>query len=387
MVYFPGLEYRAHTSCMTEEQKYQGALYKPKKQKHNNNQNNQQVAMSQQPYVEDVPEFAGYEYDGHSDDAKTPVDLPEAPTPPPADEGPVNVFDFLDPSATPNASTLQLGPLGERHINEETQLVRYEAEASAYLDPSGAPADEDPEAPYQYGTGPIPGAFETPAPRGDRKKKDGSDTKKDKKRKRLHLDTDQIMADAPPVLHSGLTGGLNRMMRPAFPPSPDYSGGDVAEAPVSPLKKKKPSKHSKHGKRSEGSIGSNLMGLLSSSKTKTKKRKVSSSSTRKSSRRTDSDKATKLIEYRPRSSGDDKEGANAEGQMVVFRPRGDLLLSYVDKGPDSDRGYSMKKALRHFHRERDNSSDSLGKTIEEKELWRSLRMRKNDRGEIVLFGL
>ncbi|KAL9947093.1 hypothetical protein ACHAQF_001040 [Verticillium nonalfalfae] len=343
--------------------------------------------MSQQPYVEDVPEFAGYEYDGHSDDAKTPVDLPEAPTPPPADEGPVNVFDFLDPSATPNASTLQLGPLGERHINEETQLVRYEAEASAYLDPSGAPADEDPEAPYQYGTGPIPGAFETPAPRGDRKKKDGSDTKKDKKRKRLHLDTDQIMADAPPVLHSGLTGGLNRMMRPAFPPSPDYSGGDVAEAPVSPLKKKKPSKHSKHGKRSEGSIGSNLMGLLSSSKTKTKKRKVSSSSTRKSSRRTDSDKATKLIEYRPRSSGDDKEGANAEGQMVVFRPRGDLLLSYVDKGPDSDRGYSMKKALRHFHRERDNSSDSLGKTIEEKELWRSLRMRKNDRGEIVLFGL
>ncbi|KAG7107656.1 hypothetical protein HYQ44_020363 [Verticillium longisporum] len=158
--------------------------------------------MSQQPYVEDVPEFAGYEYDGHSDDAKTPVDLPEAPTPPPADEGPVNVFDFLDPSATPNASTLQLGPLGERHINEETQLVRYEAEASAYLDPSGVPVDEDPEAPYQYGTGPIPGAFETPAPRGDRKKKDGSDTKKDKKRKRLHLDTDQIMADAPPVLHS-----------------------------------------------------------------------------------------------------------------------------------------------------------------------------------------
>lgn len=403
MVHFPGTAYRSHTSCMTEDQKYQGALYKNKKAKTHNNSNNETAlaapipeAMPQQAYVEDVVEsFADYEYEDMSDHGRSPADLPEAPTPPPAAEAVLNVFDFLDPSATPNASTLQLGAPGQR-LNHETSMVRFDHEAHAYLDDAGAMVDEDPDALIQYGTGPIPGAFETPAPGRERRRhKDGSDVKKDKKRKRLHVDTDQIMADAdadmPPGLHTGLTGGMNRMMRSDFPPSPDYSGGDADLAdpsPASPLKKKKHSKHSK-SKKSEG-IGSNLMGLLTSSKSKSKKRKVSSSSKKSSSSRRrererehDAEKAPKLIEYRPHSS----EGAGADNQVVLFRPRADLLLSYIDKGPDSDRGYSMKKALRHFHRDREDSGDCLSKSSEEKELWRSLRMRKNERGEIVLFSL
>lgn len=389
-------------SCITEDQKYQGALYKNKKAKTNNHNSNNAndvpilapipKAMPQPAYVEDVAEatFADYEYDDGSDNGRSPADLPEAPTPPPAHETVPNVFDFLDPAATPNASVLQLGPHGDRVANIETQMVRYEAESHGFIDAAGDMVDEDPDALIQYGIGPIPGAFETPAPGRERRRKEGSEQKKDKKRKRLHIDTDQVMDDAPPMLHTGLTGGINRMMRGHFPPSPDYSGGDAADpSPASPLKKKK---HSKHKSKKSDGIGSNLMGLLGGKSSSKSKRKVSSSSkksTSSSSRRHrhhhhDSDKPTQLIEYRPGSSG---EGGDADNQMVVFRPRADLLLSYVNKGPDSERGYSMKKALRHFHRERNASDDFAGKTVEEKELWRSLRMRKNERGEIVLFGL
>ena len=72
--------------------------------------------------------------------------------------------------------------------------------------------------------------------------------------------------------------------------------------------------------------------------------------------------------------------------MVLFKPQAEQFLSFVTKGPDSERGYSMNKALKRFHRERSASGDSsLLKAEEEKELWRSLRLKKNDRGEIVLF--
>ncbi|KAF6825502.1 LYAR-type C2HC zinc finger [Colletotrichum musicola] len=403
MVYFPGTEYRSHTSCMSEAQKYQGALYKEKNNNNNNNNNNKknkgnnnqqqhnpEPEMAQPAYVEDVPEdvFETYPYQGGgSDDGKSPAALPEAPTPPSMNEGNVNVFDFLDGSATPNASTL-----GRKEpVNEETQLVRYEA--SAYLDDDGAMVDEDPHALVQYGSGPIPiDPYETPAPKHERRRKDGSE-KKDKKRKRLHVDTDQMMVDAPPTLaHSGLTGSLNRMMRPpVFPPSPDYSGGDVADpSPTSPLKK---SKHSKHKKAEGGGggIGNNILAMMNigTTKTKNKKRKVSSSSSSKkhssSHRHRDGEKVPKLIEYRPGSRDSKKDGDDEGNKMVVYRPRADLFLSFVNKGPESDRGCSMNKALKRFHRERTSSGDSLGKLMEEKELWRSLRMRHNDRGEIVLF--
>jgi len=106
--------------------------------------------------------------------------------------------------------------------------------------------------------------------------------------------------------------------------------------------------------------------------------------------------AQKLIEYRPmtRDGGASSEEGSGEGtgqpqshQMVVYRPRADLFLGFVNKGPESERGCSINKALKRFHRERMESGTSMPKSIEEKELWRSLRMRKNERGEIVLFSL
>ncbi|KAF3017450.1 hypothetical protein E8E14_008771 [Neopestalotiopsis sp. 37M] len=397
MTYFPGAEYRSHTSCMTEEQKYQGALYKPKKQKSGQQASSAPSApepknMAHNAYVEDIVDeieaYRDYEIHESDDDNKSAADLPpEAPTPPPAVDTSVNVFDFLV-AATPNASNLNLSS-----NNEETQLVRFEKEANNYVDPTGYMVDDEDMVPV-----PTHAQYETPAPKS-KKSKDGD--KKDRKRKRLHIETnsppandngpsDEMMIDAPPELHSGLTGGLKSMMRPSqFPPSPDFSGGDGGEhSPASPIKKSKQHKSSKTS-RTE-SFGSGLKTLLSgTSKTSkvSKKRKHSSDrkekKTKKKHSKTDAEKAPKLIEYRPQG-GDGKDGND---QMVVYKPRSEVFLSMCTKDEKSERGYSVNKALKRYHRERQASETSVNKVVEEKELWRSLRMRRNDRGEIVLFSI
>lgn len=395
-------------SCMSEEQKYQGALYKPKQnkqqqqnqqqQQHHQQQQQQQKkqqsnmnsrrldmanTLALQPFVEDVGEDKEYEswheYEVHDNQAPPP----RAPSPPTAnssDDEHVNVFDFLDNSQTPTASNVSRRR--ERKApdtSDATSLVRYESKTGELLEPT---MDRDEEPLVQYGTGPVPTSFATPQTKTERRKSKEGDLKKDKKRKRLHVDVagDQIMADAPPVLHSGLTGGLKNMMRPDFPPSPDYSGDNIAESPTSPLKK---TKHTRHHKSHHSHTANNsIFGMISGSPPKTKSSKHKSSSKKHSHRKHDK-KEPKLIEYRPSS----KEGKrdSLDGQMIVFKPRADVFLSFVNKGPESERGCSMNKALKRFHRERQAVGASTPKVKDEKELWRSLRLRRNDRGEIVLF--
>ena len=122
---------------MTEDQKYQGALYKDKKnkkQKHSHPNHNsaepqhnyaQEQAtahtqttpnnagtMNHYAYVEDVPEdqFGWAEYEDSSDDEFPGGPPPEAPTPPSAAPEPhVDVFEFLvGTGQTPNASNMNL---------------------------------------------------------------------------------------------------------------------------------------------------------------------------------------------------------------------------------------------------------------------------------------
>ncbi|KAI1203087.1 hypothetical protein F5X97DRAFT_157848 [Nemania serpens] len=405
MVHFPGTEYRSHTSCITEDQKYQGALYKPKRQKPNQKEtSDNQDAMAHRAYVEDAPEeyetYQDYEVRESEGDGNSLYNgmPPAAPMPPPAvpDDADVNVFDYLL-DATPNASKINFQP---SYAPQQTpmghgggrQLVRFDQDESNYVDESGYTVDDG--AMGRYGT-----AYETPAPKSHRKKaKDVErELKKDKKRKRLHIETspaaldlrtDEVMTDAPPVLHSGLTGGLNRMMRPSqFPPSPDYSGGDAGEPSPADLIKKKKHSHSKP--RRVESFGSGLKALMTgTSKSKVSKTRRHPSERKEKKRRTHRhstpEKAPKLIEYRAKS-GDEK--GDESGALIVYRPRSDLFLSLCNKGPDSDRGCSVNKALKRFHRARTSSGTSLSKGLEEKELWRSLRMRRNERGEIVLFSL
>jgi cell growth-regulating nucleolar protein len=59
-------------------------------------------------------------------------------------------------------------------------------------------------------------------------------------------------------------------------------------------------------------------------------------------------------------------------------------MSFVTKGPDSERGLSVNKALKRYHRERETRNGEE-KEEDDKELFKSLRLRKNERGEIVIF--
>ncbi|CAK7267210.1 hypothetical protein SEPCBS119000_002428 [Sporothrix epigloea] len=458
-------------SCMTEDQKYQGALYKDTTNKNkkarlnppnraeeesNNlfhtpgaptttagsvdrhNHNKQQALstpsakpnmaavaqyqihhhMSHAAYVEDVPDVIGAYLVADDDDNRSDDNAPpHAPTPPPVSDGTAGaycVFDFLDSNATPNASDLALPP-GAVKIADGGEL-----DVNAYL---AAPDDFSMAGQISYqqnvakfgsdiptSTSLALSSLQTPAPvdRAARKKKESSDkdkdaSKKDKKRKRLYVDVnDQVMTDAPPVLHSGLTGGLKSMMtkRATFPPSPQS-----AETPGSPLKHSKHSKHSKQSKHSKSSLSVEPVtnGLFSKlvAKPKTEKRKHRQSSSPLSKRHKSSsrkhhrdssksdkkaaDKSRKLLEYS--GAGAEEDDRADAGQLIVYKPRADLFLSFVNKGPDSERGCSMNKALKRFHRERERSASgtTLAKPLEEKELFRSLRLRKNDRGEIVLF--
>jgi cell growth-regulating nucleolar protein len=91
-----------------------------------------------------------------------------------------------------------------------------------------------------------------------------------------------------------------------------------------------------------------------------------------------------MIEYKPLNEDGSVQGDDAN-QMVVYKPRAELLLGYINKGPESERGVSMNKALKRYHRDRNAMGVGLTRAEEEKELWRSLRMKRNGRGEIVLF--
>lgn len=382
-------------SCISEAQKYQGALYRPEKEK-KNKQNYSKALVPHKAYVED--EIEDYGHNSHITIVDPP--MPEAPSPPSAAPGftmeqDVNVFDFLVDSETPNASRLELSAPEPMNMIEDTprentgrELVRVRFNEKA---------EESISDLIEYGSGPVhTSAYETPGPRVEKeRKKDKKDReqsreeKKDKKRKRLHVDTrdlspkegDEVMTDAPPVLHSGLTGGLNRLLsRPSvFPPSPDYSGGDAGEAsPGSPLKK---TKHSRRGR--VDTISNNLMAMIT---TRGSSREHSEDRPRRKHRRhrdRSERPAQKLLEYKPMDGEVISE--DPQNQMVVYQPRAELLLSYINKGPESERGMSMNKALKRYHRDRNAANIGLSRAEEEKELWRSLRMKRNERGEIVLF--
>ncbi len=281
---------------------------------------------------------------------------------------------------------------------------------------------------------------ETTSKKTDRKRKRNSPAELDMSLVRAQEERDTTMADAPAMLHSGLTGGLNRLLaRPEFPPSPDDSG-DYVNSPLSPMKRakqgnskalmraqreyeaeqakqrkvdikareqaekeKKEKKEKDRGRerdRKERKASTALVKIRPK-----KKREDSTTEVRRIRRRQYSSsvspaprerKTVKAIEYH-RSATNSPE-PDGQGQLIV-RPTGDvapvssdfdaragLFMSFITKGPDSERGMSVNKALKRYHRERHEHLDRApSKAEEEKELWKDLRLRRNDRGEIVLF--
>ena len=471
----------AKQACITEDQKYQGKLYKEKKkgpqQKRDSAyHDNSQALTPHNAYVEDARD------DGN---AVAVVDAPpRAPTPPPAAhslgyheqaaiEAP-NVFDFLDPSSTPNVPRTTTH-IDEARMLEDSQPPAYDEQyMPAIADVMKFQVADDDESfaqnGFSYGTEQVRpsreryDSYATPAPKSKHNRTKSGDTdvettskKTDRKRKRnspseldmsairAQEERDTTMADAPAMLHSGLTGGLNKLLaRPEFPPSPDDSG-DYVNSPLSPMKrvkqgnskalmraqreyeaeqakqrkadikareqaeKKEKEKEKDRGRdrdrkenkeRKERKANTALVKIRPK-----KKREDSTTEVRRIRRRQYSSsvspaprerKPMKAIEYhRSETNSPEPDG---QGQLIV-RPSGDvahasadfdaragLFMSFITKGPDSERGMSVNKALKRYHRERSEQRDRApSKAEEEKELWKDLRLRRNDRGEIVLF--
>lgn len=489
---------------MTEAQKYEGALHAAKK-KGQNAKSNPNV-RHQQPRVEDAS-------DGDNVNANMPP--PPAPTPPPASEAkPVNVFDYLVTDETPNASKVSLAA-----PKEQMKMV---AHAPSAFEPSKALAQLDTktddegiydiayeENGFSYGADPIPPAmypdqnvlteFVTPAPKKKkdrrREEKRAPGTLSEKKRKRGHgeeelsspqHDLDTPMLDAPssvinnagtPILnHSGLTGGLNRMMR-----SPPQDAADEHEQArrqyqdaSSPLKRTRrngkettETKGSRENKDSYGDAGlgisiknraerlvssmfggsavsgSSAGGTEVTSKALVRTRRGSSSSAdeaplevrkskkahrsrnvsdshgasehrkskRKSSNPTDGDRPSRRLKQIDERRGSDRSHSHSprrdNRQVTVYRHLKDMsdedlqremarhFLSLATR--DSERGCSIHKALKRFHRDLSDEydadrgrahgrsrADRERRAEDEKDLWRALRLRRNERGEIVL---
>lgn len=221
------------------------------------------------------------------------------------------------------------------------------------------------------------------------------------------------MLDAPPstggrTLHSGLTGGLQRLVT-----DPVYYEDDRIDAgptPISPIKRSKREKErddrkSTKDERRKSSHVSYASTKEPSGKEERSQRSRSPEYTRRQEKHERSDRhekhrrsqrddsmssldrshassrRSKAIEYLDRPSSVQPVANNA---VMSYSDRAEMFLSFVNKGPESQHGLSMNKVLKRYHRERDLlRSDE--KEEEDKELWKSLRLRRNSRGEIVLF--
>ena len=497
---------------MTEDQKYQGHLYREKSTKQNQSQKRKSVSIVEPSDSNALVQSTHQAYveDAHDIDSGTPQHPPHVPDPPSAvpDEPlpDVNVFDFLVTENSPSTSKQVISTTkNNRNSEEQLHSAQYETDG------------------FTYGAEPVPPGmrnvngslvsldFMTPAAKATKTKlnegrsaglesvshsrnNSGTGSISDKKRKRAQTDVyeaDTMMTDAPETVsrpaekqlaHSGLTGGLSRMMTNdeeyPFTKDREYNEKDKRrsrqqsqhEDPASPLKKSRRSRDLEGSQSRARSASTNGNGLGISIKGRASKvmsmvgngsvlaalanpaaahnqgnsqalikknRRASDESYdregrngsqvrgekkrhkvhrhngtarenvrfengSRSRRRDDrsrspeaSRRRLKAIEYHSdkqhrEDSESDDSGDDGKGQMVVFGSqhktivRCETFLQFVTKGPDSEKGCSMNKALKRWHRDAGVRRTEV-KVDEEKNLWKGLRLKRNDRGEVVVF--
>lgn len=99
----------------------------------------------------------------------------------------------------------------------------------------------------------------------------------------------------------------------------------------------------------------------------------------------------KAIEYHKHdeSGSDSDDGKPRTGEVVVFgaaerqKKRCESFLANIPRISESEKGYSVHKALKRWHKKADHRGSE--RSSAEEELWRGLRLRINDRGETVVF--
>ena len=90
------------------------------------------------------------------------------------------------------------------------------------------------------------------------------------------------------------------------------------------------------------------------------------------------------------SDSDEQGDKQRNGDVVVFgaeekqKRKCEVFLANIPRIEESEKGYSVHKALKRWHKQSDHHG--MGeKSGSEEDLWRGLRLRKNERGEVVVF--
>lgn len=449
-------------------------------------------------YVEDAPEV----------DVDTP---PHVPTPPPAVPALTHdsVFDYMVDESAPNTPQISFSAKEREEMsmakgapsiftnsrpssqngyrNSEEQMLSQE-----YLD-NGYTWGAEPVKPrgmLDMNHSSLTLEFMTPAAKETKSKLDKkartrshsrTDSGSGQKRKRddqtpgdtLMVDTTKVL-DTPTIVHSGLTGGLNRMTTEEYPfrrtPETEEKNQLVIEKnrpvrrshkvedPTSPIKRTRHSKEDPNGlgisikgravkalsmvgvallpgsgdnskenrtrrRASSSDHGQSLSRAREGEKRERKKHKVhrhngtasanvrhehrtkhrSNSESPSHSPNEGTTRKLKAIEYRKHddsgsdtdsdptpqnAQGDDSRRKPTNGTMVVFgaeEKQKRACRSFLANAPglDSDKGYSIHKMLKRWHKQNDARSTAL-KLEEEQDLWRGLRIRRNEKGEFVL---
>jgi cell growth-regulating nucleolar protein len=360
---------------------------------------------------------------------------PRAPTPPPA----VNVFDFLiaDGGGATDDEWESDGD-NDMHVERYTTTTAEAYASNGFVYGSHPiPATFERYASHSNlntPTNPHANA-RTPGPHGRTVSLDSTTAKKSGKRKRgPTLDTsaaqahsrDVVMTDVPPATgsmqHSSLTGGLHRLMsRPDLPPSPDLSGG--ADSPSSPIKrsrhdgerrstrttrratdeatrrsKEKSGKHvetsRRHGHRDDARRERRDGHHHRSARKRSASPKPSPPHRRAKQPRhhaaaaapeppssPEPSPSNALVRVPPAGALTTTTGGQSTALVsltVEHAPTSkgvDRFLDCLVKGSEREEGVSLWRALKRWRR--DGGSG-------EKELWKGLKVRVNERGEMVL---
>ena len=489
-------------SCITEDQKYQGALYREKPSKAAKRKSvsiiepeNEKALVPRKAYVEDDA------------DADTPPHVPTPPSAVPASSKRDSVFDYMVDDSKAGTPYISFAEDKEEMSMKHTALSIFSnSRPSSRNGEEHQHSKEYIENGYSWGAEPVKPRglldmngssltleFMTPAAkevksRLAKKERPPSHSRtnsgSEKKRKRptddqVHeLERDALVLETTkldtPVVHSGLTGGLSRMMSQdeAYPfrrsPDPEDRRGAIIvkerstrrghklDDPTSPLKRtrRNGSKEDSNGlgisikgravkalsmvggallagqgasemsnnrtrrRASSSDHGQSLTRIQNGEKRERKKHKVqrhngtSSANIRHEphSRRRHSDESgsssqgegtsrkLKAIEYRRHDeSASDSESETGRATRKTKGQNGDMVVfgaeqktkracqSFLANAPglDSDKGYSVHKMLKKWHKHNDVKSSS-SKLDEERELWRNLRIKRNEKGEYII---
>ncbi|KAL9057598.1 MAG: hypothetical protein Q9162_002213 [Coniocarpon cinnabarinum] len=409
-------------SCITEAQKYEGAQYRERNGKRSN-PNSAPVTPGgyRQPSVEDAPDSQTPTGDTTLARVQVP---PPAPSPPPAAN--INVFDFLvkdgarssSASARSSPEPRQITappPTTKKKVQLSSDAVTYgdgaiSASSAKYPSDLHLAMDVDSTASHKPNTAlartPAPQKYKTePRRPNDSKSANKSSEKKRKRPPVEELDlsesrkSSQELSDTTPaVLHSGLTGGLAKML--ADKEARASASGQAS--PLSPKKRSRKEKYERYEKIETDSAdgGRDHHGKRRKDKTREeggKRHKRHRSDGDDAVKRLEAPREVKAIEYHaPNGSAKLAKStvstaSTTTTSRAAWSSHSEFFLSLIDKGSSSHKGQSIWGTLKSFHdgvcegtrfTEYEESGMRVG---EEKRLLKALRMKVNSRGEVVLF--